>query len=108
MGLSTILRLAPALALLGRVRGIGRPAFSHLLLPLRVWTVRPTRGLTLRLREGILLVARARDRRPGADVPAKPRRTSRWRSPFRGGSPAPANRVMHSSQTDAAPTSRLP
>jgi len=108
MGLSTVLRLAPALGLLGRVRGIGRPSFSHLLLPLRVWTVRPTRGLTLRLREGILLVAPRRDRRPGAAVPAKPRRTSRWMSPFRGGSPSPANRVMHSSQTDAARTPRQP
>jgi MFS family permease len=64
MGLSTALRLLPALALLWRVRGIGRPAFSHLLLPLRVWTVRPTRGLSLRLREGTALVTLVRRRAP--------------------------------------------
>src|SRR5206468_3262016 len=63
MALSTLLRLVPALAILWRLRGIGRPAFSHLMLPLRVWTVRPTRGLTLRLLEGIAVVAPRRIRR---------------------------------------------
>jgi MFS family permease len=67
MGLSTALRLLPALAILWRVRGIGRPSFSHLLLPLRVWTVRPTRGLTLRLWEGFAIVAPGRARRRGHD-----------------------------------------
>jgi len=47
MVLSTILRALPALALLWRVRGIGRPAVSHLMLPLRVFAVRPTRGISL-------------------------------------------------------------
>ena len=73
MGLSTALRLLPALAILGRVRGIGRPSFSHLMLPLRVWTVRPTRGLTLRLWEGIAVVAPRRMRRGGpARTPRSP------------------------------------
>ena len=53
MALSTALRLLPALAILGRVRGIGRPDWSHLKVPLRIWTVRPTRGLALRAWEGI-------------------------------------------------------
>jgi len=63
MALSTILRLIPALAILWRLRGIGRPDFSHMMLPLRVWTVRPTRGLTLRLWEGIAVVAPRRGRK---------------------------------------------
>ena len=48
MALSTILRAVPALALLWRVRGIGRPDWSHLKMPLRVFGVRPTRGISLR------------------------------------------------------------
>ncbi len=63
MALSTALRLLPALALLWRVRGIGRPSFSHLSLPLRVWNVRPTRGLTLRLWEGIDIAPRTGSRK---------------------------------------------
>ncbi len=92
MALSTALRLLPALALLWRVRGIGRPSFSHLLLPLRVWTVRPTRGLSLRLREGISLVAPGRARRSGAAVPGTASRSPRWVFPFRGRSPSPPDR----------------
>ncbi len=45
---STVLRAAPAVVLLWRVRGIGRPAWSHLKLPLRLWAVRPTRGFSFR------------------------------------------------------------
>jgi MFS family permease len=63
MGLSTLLRVLPALGILWRVRGIGRPAWSHLMLPLRVWTVRPTRGLTLRVWEGMRLPIPGRARR---------------------------------------------
>jgi MFS family permease len=55
MALSTVLRLVPAVGILWRLRGIGRPDWSHLMMPLRVWTVRPTRGLTLRVWEGIRL-----------------------------------------------------
>ena len=47
MALSTVLRAAPAIALLWRVRGIGRPAYSHLGIPLRVFSIRPTRGLSI-------------------------------------------------------------
>jgi MFS family permease len=60
MGLSTLLRVLPALGILWRVRGIGRPAWSHLMMPLRVWTVRPTRGLTLRVWEGMRLPSSGR------------------------------------------------
>jgi len=48
MGASTVLRAVPAATLLWRVRDIGRPLRSHLLLPLRLWAVRPTRGASLR------------------------------------------------------------
>ena len=75
MGLSTILRLLPAVGILWRLRGIGRPAWSHLMMPLRVWTVRPTRGLTLRAWEGFRLPGSrpARDG-PGRAVPGAARR----------------------------------
>jgi MFS family permease len=46
MGLSTVLRLLPAVALLWRVQGIGRPDWSHLMMPLRILGFRPTRGAT--------------------------------------------------------------
>jgi MFS family permease len=48
IAVSTVLRGVPAVVLLWRVRGIGRPTWSHLKLPLRVWAVRPTRGFSLR------------------------------------------------------------
>jgi MFS family permease len=49
MALSTALRLLPAASLLWRVRGIGKPPWSHLKIPLRVWAVRPTRGISFRV-----------------------------------------------------------
>lgn len=48
MASSAALRAAPAALLLWRVRGIGRPPWSHLRMPLRFWAVRPTRGMALR------------------------------------------------------------
>jgi MFS family permease len=48
MGLSSLLRLFPAGGLLWRVRGIGKPPWSHLKIPMRVWAVRPTRGMSLK------------------------------------------------------------
>jgi MFS family permease len=92
MALSTALRLVPALALLWRVRGIGRPSFSHLLLPLRVWTVRPTRGLSLRIQEGIALVVPGRGRHEGTVVQWTAGRSPRWAFPLRGRSPSPSDR----------------
>jgi hypothetical protein len=85
MALSTLLRVVPALAILWRLRGIGRPAFSHLMLPLRVWTVRPTRGLTLRLLEGIAVVAPRRGRRGGFPLRVARSADPEFRSP---GSPS--------------------
>ena len=90
MGLSTLLRLVPALALLSRVRGIGRPSFSHLMLPLRVWTVRPTRGLTLRLWEGIAVVTPRRLRRGGPGRTSRSRATETSGDPIAGARAAPA------------------
>ncbi len=72
MALSTALRLLPALTILGRVRGIGRPDWSHLKVPLRVWTVRPTRGLALRAWDGIGFGAASR--RPKKEDGEAPRR----------------------------------
>jgi MFS family permease len=75
MGLSTLLRLLPAVGILWRLRGIGRPAWSHLMMPLRVWTVRPTRGLTLRVWEGFRLTGfRPARSWPGRAVPGAARR----------------------------------
>jgi MFS family permease len=48
MAASTALRAAPAVALLWRVRGIGRPRWSHVALPLQLWAIRPSRGPTVR------------------------------------------------------------
>jgi len=48
MVVSTVLRLLPAIILLWRVRGIGRPSWSHRRMPVRAFTVRPTRGLSYR------------------------------------------------------------
>ena len=48
IGLSSVLRAIPAAALLWRIRGIGKPSWSLLRMPLRLWAVRPTRGLMLR------------------------------------------------------------
>ena len=48
IGLSSVLRAIPAAALLWRIRGIGKPTWSLLRMPLRLWAVRPTRGLMLR------------------------------------------------------------
>lgn len=48
IGLSSVLRAIPAAALLWRIRGIGKPTWSMLRMPLRLWAVRPTRGLMLR------------------------------------------------------------
>jgi MFS family permease len=45
---SALMRLIPAVLLLWRVRGIGRPTWSHLKIPMRVWAVRPTRGFSLK------------------------------------------------------------
>ncbi len=45
---SALLRAVPSALLLWRVRGIGRPMWSHLRIPLRLWSVRPTRGMSLR------------------------------------------------------------
>ncbi len=78
MGLSTLLRVIPAAGILGHLRGIGRPAWSHLMMPLRVWTVRPTRGLTLRVWEGIRL-PRSRPAR-GGDGRAAPGKSARGRA----------------------------
>jgi MFS family permease len=41
-------RYVPAVLLLWRVRGLGRPTWSHLKIPMRLWAVRPTRGFSLR------------------------------------------------------------
>ncbi|MGH9797784.1 MAG: MFS transporter, partial [Candidatus Polarisedimenticolia bacterium] len=46
--ISALMRLIPAVLLLWRVRGIGRPTWSHLKIPMRVWAVRPTRGFSLK------------------------------------------------------------
>jgi MFS family permease len=46
--LSVLGRYLPAIVLLWRVRGIGRPTWSHLMIPMRLWAVRPTRGFSLR------------------------------------------------------------
>ncbi|MBI1952042.1 MAG: hypothetical protein HYS34_11855 [Acidobacteria bacterium] len=71
MGLSAVLRVLPAAGILGRLRGIGKPVWSHLMMPLRVWTIRPTRGLTLRVWEGIRLPGSGRGRGgSGRMVPA--------------------------------------
>lgn len=70
MGLSTVLRLLPAVALLWRVRGIGRPAWSHLVMPLRIWGFRPTRGATFRPL-GLLPAAPARRRPARRKGPAR-------------------------------------
>ncbi|HEU4402156.1 MAG TPA: MFS transporter [Candidatus Polarisedimenticolia bacterium] len=51
MALSTLLRALPATALLWRVRGLGKPAWSHLKMPLRLWAIRPTRGISLTAEE---------------------------------------------------------
>ena len=59
MLLSSVLRLLPSVGLLLQVRGIGRPAWSHLAIPLRVWSIRPTRGISFR---------------PYGALPATPRR----------------------------------
>lgn len=48
IGCSSVLRAVPAAVLLWRIRDIGRPAWSLLKMPLRVWAVRPTRGPMLR------------------------------------------------------------
>jgi MFS family permease len=48
MAASSVLRALPAIVLLWRIRGIGRPRWSHVALPLRVWAIRPSRGATLR------------------------------------------------------------
>jgi MFS family permease len=48
MGVSGVMRALPAGVMLWRVRGIGRPRWSHLALPLRLWSVRPSRGGSLR------------------------------------------------------------
>jgi MFS family permease len=48
IALSTVMRAVPATVLLWRIRDIGRPGWSHLALPLRLWAVRPTRGPSLR------------------------------------------------------------
>src|SRR2546425_7635593 len=72
-------------ALLSRVRGIGRPPFSHLMLPLRVWTVRPTRGLTLRLWEGIAVVTPRRLRRGGPGRAGRAPQGESFVSPIAGG-----------------------
>jgi MFS family permease len=48
MASSALLRFVPAALLLWRVRGIGKPPWSHRRMPLRLWAVRPTRGMALR------------------------------------------------------------
>jgi MFS family permease len=48
MLVSTCFRALPAIILLWRVRGIGRPSWSHLRLPMRLWAIRPTRGISYR------------------------------------------------------------
>lgn len=48
MACSALLRALPAGILLWRVRDIGRPRWSHLRMPLRLWAIRPTRGMSLR------------------------------------------------------------
>ena len=45
---SSVLRALPASFLLRHVRGIGRPGWSHLRIPWRLWGVRAARGMTLR------------------------------------------------------------
>jgi len=35
------------------VRGIGRPAWSHLVIPLRLWAIRPTGGISYRPLAGV-------------------------------------------------------
>ena len=47
MALSTVLRAVPATVLLWRVRGLGKPTWSHLKMPLRLFAIRPTRGISL-------------------------------------------------------------
>jgi MFS family permease len=48
IGVSSVLRALPAAFLLWRVRGLGSPLRSHLIMPLRLWGVRPARGMTYR------------------------------------------------------------
>lgn len=48
IAVSSALRAFPVAAIVLRVRGIGRPAWSHLRIPLRLWSVRPTRGPSFR------------------------------------------------------------
>lgn len=48
IGCSSVMRALPAAVLLWKIRGIGRPGWSHRLLPFRLWAVRPTRGMSLR------------------------------------------------------------
>jgi len=45
---SSVLRALPATFLLRHVRGIGKPGWSHLGIPWRLWGVRAARGMTLR------------------------------------------------------------
>lgn len=45
--ISVLGRYLPAVLLLWQVRGIGRPTWSHLKIPMRLWAVRATRGFSL-------------------------------------------------------------
>jgi MFS family permease len=73
MALSSAMRLVPAASLLWRVRGIGKPAWSHLRIPLRVSSVRPTRGISFRVPDPVpaAILASGTDERPvGAPRPS--------------------------------------
>jgi MFS family permease len=67
MLVSAVLRLVPSVGMFIQVRGLGRPAWSHLAIPLKVWSVRPTRGITFRL-IGVLPIVGRRARRPAGEA----------------------------------------
>jgi MFS family permease len=48
IAVSTVMRVLTATFLLQRVRRIGKPPWSHLRIPLRMWGVRAGRGVTFR------------------------------------------------------------
>jgi MFS family permease len=84
MLLSAVLRLVPSVGLFLQVRGIGRPAWSHLAIPLRVWSIRPTRGITFRPYGALPSAARAGDGRSRRAAESRPADTT----PSRPATPA--------------------
>lgn len=62
IAVSTVLRAAPASLLLWRIRGIGRPRWSHVRMPLRLWNTQAARGTTFRPWAAP----------PGEEAPARP------------------------------------